>query len=169
LGQSPVFPKQKTGAGLSTISFLFPHFIQLFDSYSKRKGCRFHPYCEASIIDQSELLSHRIFLYIYLSIFKYNFTYVSKFTSSFFPNVLHGQDQDGRTYFYKRNDKTKKQIFDILGHAKATQNKSCIEKFKSDADQIDTFFCLDSKTGKRFFLLKYYKTVGLKMADHKIK
>lgn len=31
------------------------------------------------------------------------------------------------------------------------------------------FFCLDSKTGKRFFLPKYYKTVGLKMADHKIK
>ena len=84
-------------------------------------------------------------------------------------NTIDADHKDGRTYFFKHNDESKKPLFDILGTAKATKHESCVEKMKPGSDEIDTFFCVDTRSSKIFLPAKYFKEVDLKVADKQTK
>ncbi len=84
-------------------------------------------------------------------------------------NTLDASNKDGRTYFFKQYDESKKPLFDILGTAKATQHESCVEKLKPGSEEMDTFFCVDAQSSKIFLPAKYYKVLDLKVADKQTK
>ena len=84
-------------------------------------------------------------------------------------NTLDLNHKDGRTYFFKQYDESKKPLFDILGTAKATQHESCVEKHKPGSEEIETFFCVDPKSSKIFLPVKYFKVIDLKVSDNRTK